>query len=105
MDDLISRQDVINAILASNLSACTVYGRSEEGMETAKELIQAIKNLPSAQPDRKSGKWHSRIYSKIEMFVCSECQHEYSYDAETGEQFYNYCPNCGAKMEVEHAEV
>ena len=44
----------------------------------------------------KKGKWHSRIYSKIEMFVCSECQHEYSYDAETGEQFYNYCTNCGS---------
>lgn len=52
MNDLISRQDVINAILVSNFSACTVYGRSEEGMATAKELIQAINNLPSAQPQR-----------------------------------------------------
>lgn len=53
MDDLISRQDVIKAVLASNFSACTVYGRSEEGMATAKELIQAIKNLPSAQPEHE----------------------------------------------------
>ena len=53
MDDLISRQDVINAVLVSNFSACTVYGRSEEGMATAKELIQAIKNLPSAQPKQR----------------------------------------------------
>ena len=50
MSDLISRWDAIKAVLASNLSACTVYGRSEEGMATAKELIQVIKNLPSAQP-------------------------------------------------------
>ena len=49
MGDTISRQAVIKAVLVSNLSACTVYGRSEEGMATAKELIQAIKNLPSAQ--------------------------------------------------------
>lgn len=51
MDDIISRWDAIKAVLASNLSACTVYGRSEEGMATAKELIQVIKNLPSAQPE------------------------------------------------------
>lgn len=50
MDDLISRQAAIKAVLGSNFSACTVYGRSEEGMATAKELIQAIKNLPSAHP-------------------------------------------------------
>lgn len=53
MNDLISRQDVINAVLVSNFSACTVYGRSEEGMATANELIQAIKNLPSAQPEQR----------------------------------------------------
>lgn len=51
MSDLISRQDVIKAVLVSNFSACTVYGRSEEGMATANELIQAIKNLPSAEPE------------------------------------------------------
>ena len=50
MDDLISRGDAIKAVLVSNLSACTVFGRSEEGMATAKELIQVIKNIPSAQP-------------------------------------------------------
>ena len=49
--DLIDRQDVIKAVLGSNFSACTVYGRSEEGMATAKELIQTIKNLPSAQTE------------------------------------------------------
>ena len=51
MSDLISRGDAIKAVLASNLSACTVFGRSEEGMATAKELIQVIKNLPSVQPE------------------------------------------------------
>lgn len=51
MSDLIDRQDAIKAVLVSNFSACTVYGRSEKGMATAKELIQMIKNLPSAQQD------------------------------------------------------
>ena len=50
MDDCISRGDAIKAVLVSNFSACTVFGRSEEGMATAKELIQVIKNLPSHSP-------------------------------------------------------
>ena len=65
-------------------------------IEDQKTLEQIIDEQPTIEPERKKGKWHSRIYSKIEMFVCSECQHEYSYDAETGEQFYNYCTNCGS---------
>lgn len=60
MSDLISRGDAIKAVLVSNFSACTVFGRSEEGMATAKELIQVIKNLPSAQP---------------EIIRCKDCKH------------------------------
>lgn len=52
------------------------------------------------------GKWHSRFYYRestesydCEMHVCSECGSEWSYDAETGSSDFNYCPNCGAKME------
>ena len=76
MDDLISRQDVIKAVLGSNFSACTVYGRSEEGMATAKELIQAIKNLPSAQPGIircKDCKWWDK-YNEVKGY-CMAAQH------------------------------
>lgn len=51
--------------------------------------------------ERKKGKWHRRFYSQIEMMVCSECQEEFSYDAETGIRDYNFCPNCGADMRGE----
>ena len=61
-------------------------------------IEQTVKDMPTIEPERKKGKWHSRFYPKIEMYVCSECQHEYSYDTETGEREYNFCPNCGADM-------
>ena len=64
-----------------------------------KDVFARIRKLPSAQPERRKGKWHRRFYPQIEMMVCSECQEEFSYDAETGIRDYNYCPNCGAKME------
>ena len=92
--DLISRQAAIDAIQRH-----IHYDDYDYPVVDEDDVIKVLTGLPSAQPERKKGKWHSRIYSQIEMFVCSECQHEYSYDAETGEQFYNYCPNCGAKME------
>lgn len=78
MDDLISRQDVIKAVLASNFSACTVYGRSEEGMATAKELIQTIKNLPSAQTEIircKDCRWWDK-YSETQGY-CMAAKHGY----------------------------
>lgn len=57
----------------------------------------ALAQAPTIE-ERKTGKWHQRIYQKVEMMVCSECGNEFSYDAETGVRDYNFCPNCGADM-------
>ena len=61
--------------------------------------------LPSVQPKRPTGRWITRHYicrnKTITMYMCNVCDHEYSFDAETGitaDAFY--CPNCGAEMEV-----
>lgn len=54
---------------------------------------------------RPQGKWiHRRVIAKdrsFDMVVCSNCQTEFSWDAETGVAMDNYetCPNCGAKMQ------
>ena len=76
-------------------------------------VLEKISELPSVTPkgvtitdfaDRcrecgkqKVGKWIDTGIGKEElygeMFVCSECNGVSYYD--------NYCPNCGAKMEVE----
>lgn len=53
---------------------------------------------------RPQSKWiHRRIIAKNRSFdvvVCSNCQTEFSWDAETGVSMDNYktCPNCGADM-------
>lgn len=54
--------------------------------------------------DRPQGVWiHRRIIAKdrsFDMVVCSNCQTEFSWDAETGVSMDNYktCPNCTADM-------
>lgn len=54
---------------------------------------------------RPQGKWiRRRVIAKdrsFDMVVCSNCQTEFSWDAETGVSMDNYktCPNCDAKMQ------
>lgn len=49
--------------------------------------IEALKQLPSVTPKRKTGKWIDRGYMKV-GFYCSECG---GYVVSGKE---NFCPNC-----------
>ena len=61
-------------------------------------LDRRIKQLPSAQPQRKTGRWKVSELPKGKMKYCSECGFgQYIAD----ERQYNFCPNCGAKMDGE----
>lgn len=86
--DLIDRQAAIAAV--SNW----LYDRDD-----GRSVDQLLSTLPSAQPERKKGKWIN-AYPDIEpnpMFmygICSVCGFEQSISDKL-----KYCPNCGAKME------
>lgn len=62
---------------------------------------QTILNLPSAEPqERKTGRWivfPAPDEQHCGLVECPYCQEELI--AEPTE--YHYCPNCGAKMEVD----
>ena len=81
MIDMISRQDAIDSPVKM----------VSEGLEWIP--VYHIKELPSAQPERKKGKW---IDDK-----CSACGYKCSACGYRVEPWNNtpYCPNCGAKME------
>lgn len=68
-------------------------------------LIEEIKDLPSAE--RKKGHWEIQTYEipimpgysrELSNCVCSECGSEYS-------EISNYCPNCGADMELSEPKI
>lgn len=61
----------------------------------ADEIVKALANLPSVEPERKRGKWIDVPQYRGILFECDFC-HKYQ-----GTIKYKYCPNCGAKMEVE----
>lgn len=80
MSDLISRQAAIDAV---NRAA------------TKEAARWSIQELPSAKP--KTGKW-VRVDEKpyfrkhFHKVCCSNCNEE-------GYKKWNYCPNCGTKMQ------
>lgn len=97
MNDLISRQDAIDAISCN----ITVIGRQNAELVAATigTFADRIKALPSAEPERKKGEWiRGCCTSGREYRRCTECH------AEIEETFFgfaycvNYCPNCGARM-------
>lgn len=105
MDDLISRQEAMELCgeklidMKANPDfyddAISHYGgsRYNDGVNTC---IDVIEELPSAQQEQKTGRW---IPFYEGSFVCSKCKRDYKVDTYMGEPLWNYCPNCGAKME------
>lgn len=53
---------------------------------------------------KHSGRWEWNNEDEF-FYSCSNCGHKaYGNTAEIVSGLYNYCPNCGAKMEVEENE-
>lgn len=80
--DLISRQAAINAIRKDVMG-----GLNYESI---------LKSLPSAEPERKKGKWIVSILPKGKLIYCSECEFGKKI---ADKRTYHFCPNCGAPME------
>lgn len=62
--------------------------------------VEYLEQLPPAQPERIKGRWISAdaIFGG-EPFYCSKCG-ENTRDTVMGKPRWNFCPNCGAEMEV-----
>ena len=94
MSDLIERQAAIDL--------CDWYDNPS--------MHDDLEKLPSAQPERKKGKWipHSEmsreyigtvlIFVEYDYWFCDAC----GYRVEEGQPMYNYCPNCGSYNGGEH---
>lgn len=71
--------------------------------ELADELYNVALNLPAADVEEvKHGKWIE--YPRAHYFKCSECKETVPYKKAVlirGKRKYKYCPNCGAKMDLE----
>lgn len=120
-EDCISRQAVIDIV---DLEDEWLYDAKSHNTDTntAFSTIKLkITALPSVTPELIKGRWiedAKTYYEELNKrglrvdeytpyftddIACSECLAKYSVlDNET--QFFKYCPNCGAKTEVDDAE-
>lgn len=118
MDDLIKRCDVLEDIdegadlLRTVLDEMDLVGSDREefefGLELLGALIDDIKQIPSAEPERKKGKW-IKVHGFCTLggdpvWKCSECGkgvHVYgveSYRTDISDGQWKACPGCGAEM-------
>lgn len=92
-DDAEDCEDAINrqAVLAT-LDDTDKFMDEDRTVETYKALLkECYEVLPSVTPKQKIGKWKKYGATKP---TCSNC------GAFNNSKHKNYCPNCGAKMEV-----
>ena len=70
-----------------------------DGKTIASSVEDIICDLPSAQPERKPGKW----ILDDESIDCSACRHEKwsRVPYESLVKRFKFCPNCGADMRGE----
>ena len=91
MSDLISRQAAIAYAISGRVRTLPTSEDGENWIRT-EDVRQSLSTMPSAQPERKKGKWINRslniLYPEWERYTCSVCgKHSYNYD---------FCPNCGS---------
>ena len=97
MDDLISRQDAIYALLEKGQRSRR-YKLGEIWELNFDEIREALATVQSAEPV-KHGKWEMKpdLFGFFdEIPVCSKCGCTTKMREKT-----KYCPNCGARMDEE----
>ncbi len=65
------------------------------------QALSEIKEMLESQPERKKGKWVRSFDGNEWYWYCSKCKKEW-YEEDLwmgGNDFPNFCPNCGAKMD------
>lgn len=95
--DTIYRKDAINAVYESSVGRQMLWGH--------KDLITTLKNLPSAEQERKNGEWIYGENGGQDGWFCSECEFfvpwYYEYYGLNNIDFiadFHTCPKCDSKM-------
>lgn len=91
MSEWIRREDALDAIQKRADEVDSVYSAFWEGLKIAQDIVEKV---PSAEPERKKGKWIHDGSQWANRWICSECEYKWFHSKEEA----HFCPNCGSKM-------
>ena len=90
--DCISRQAAIDALARMAREKFNLSDEFNHYLAGLMDGENAIRHLPSAQPERIKSKWALHTYMPHNKF-CLACHNNSPYNKR-----WNFCPNCGADM-------
>ena len=71
-----------------------------DGMLT-EEILTAIDEIEIADVAKfRHGKWERKENTKVYWYACSSCGEDVPKNEYGDDYFSDYCPNCGAKMDL-----
>lgn len=99
-DEMISRKTLMDKLKLAVIITDDLYGMGiMEGIKHAKECVEEAPTIDAVPVVH--GRWVEKFFTNDRQRVCSVCHstvRQPSYDR--GEiKFFNYCPNCGARMD------
>lgn len=98
MNDYIKRGYAKTAICSSCANPCSLVEKANSPCITIIELAR----IPSADvAPVRHGRWiedNPHCDGLRSKWICSECGED------DGEEYFKYCPNCGAKMDEERKD-
>lgn len=113
MADYISREAAFAVIEEKQKELCPagLWGRKfasdKDKYDAWQEILEELEAIPAADVEPvRHGKW-GRIgdsWDNRSHFQCSVCGDEWCFEIDEDSQMlmnHNYCPNCGAKMDLE----
>ena len=76
----------------------------EENITKNPVILKSIDYAPSADVEPvRHGSFRMLTFSG-DTIICSECKMAYNIFETNGAENFNFCPNCGAKMDKENSE-
>lgn len=97
MEQLILRQAAIDALRTCYDTETITMDNGDEYINYG-DAVGEIEQLPPIQPKR--GRW-IKTARLGRVYYCNQCRNYLDFDGvNAGRGSTNFCPNCGAKMEV-----
>lgn len=112
MNDLISRQDLIDWLTSRIIMLKGIYGDLGGAVSGVREMVKVMPSSTFIGSERKKGKWIEISWSEpdpnvcctsyaIQSAKCSICGKYHTTPYLNSLDYFPYCPNCGAEMRGE----